>query len=90
MWLTKEEKKLDIDEVIKKMEEGLITPKKAEEVLLNATRKAERVAKRFDAATGGDEKSLLNPKNHIKPEEEKWSIVLQIYLGNMQEWEKYS
>ena len=53
------------------MEEGLITPKKAEEVLLNATRKAERVAKRFDAATGGDEKSLLNPKNHIKPEEEK-------------------
>ena len=37
MGLTKEEKKLDIDEVIKKMEEGLITPKKAEEVLLNAT-----------------------------------------------------
>ena len=50
MALTIKEKKLDIDEVIEQMEKGLITPQKAEEALLNATRKAERIMQRFDNA----------------------------------------
>ena len=50
MALPIKEKKLDIDEVIEQMEKGLITPQKAEEALLNATRKAERIMQRFDNA----------------------------------------
>ena len=50
MALTIKEKKLDIDEVIEQMEKGLITPQKAEEALLNATRKVERIMQRFDNA----------------------------------------